>query len=115
MEDEAGSGMSLTRHKVINQPTNQPTNASISHLHHVQVIHDLDSFECTDTVGGHLRFLKPKCDMVITAVRRGQAQVVRPDRQIILKKATANEKAFYEAEECASLESFLLLGWSTIF
>ncbi|CAK9028289.1 Inositol hexakisphosphate kinase 1 (InsP6 kinase 1) (InsP6 kinase KCS1) (PKC1 suppressor protein 1) [Durusdinium trenchii] len=45
--------------------------------------------------------------MVITAVRRGQAQVVRPDRQIILKKATANEKAFYEAEECASLESFL--------
>ncbi|CAK9118082.1 unnamed protein product [Durusdinium trenchii] len=72
-----------------------------------EVIHDLDSFECTDTVGGHLRFLKPKCDMVITAVRRGQAQVVRPDRQIILKKATANEKAFYEAEECASLESFL--------
>ena len=57
MEDEAGSGMSLTRHKVINQPTNQPTTASISHLHHVQVIHDFKQW--TAGILGKMR-VRPK-------------------------------------------------------
>ena len=60
-----------------------------------------------------MRFLKPKKGVTIIAVRGGQRSEVRERlHSVVLKAASSNEKAFYEAcdRRFAALEPFLLLG-----
>lgn len=74
------------------------------------VIHDLDAFEEAGAVGGHMRFLKPKSGVTIIAVRgRQRYQVRQRMHSVVLKTASSNEKAFYEAlgSRFAALEPFL--------
>ena len=78
-----------------------------------EVIHDLDAFEEAGAVGGHMRFLKPKSGVTIIAVRgRQRYQVRQRMHSVVLKTASSNEKAFYEAlgSRFAALEPFLRLG-----
>lgn len=60
-----------------------------------------------------MRFLKPKQRVVIIAVRAGcPYEVSAESHEVVLKTASSNEKAFYEAldRRLAGLEQFLFLG-----
>ena len=88
--------------------------SSLFSVDFVEVIHDLDAFEEACAVGGHMRFLKPKSGVTVIAVRGGQRYQVRQRmHSVVLKTASINEKAFYEAlgSRFAALEPFLRLGW----